>query len=136
MLDQSEHSTVIRKTRELCQAILDQPGIVTSQRDIRAFLSDEAARSDYHSLMTKSQTLQEKQQRDETLGEQEVADFESHRERVLGNPAARAFLEAQENLREVHHAVLKCVSMALESGQVPSEEEFAQATCGHGCNCH
>ncbi len=136
MLDQSEHSAVIRKTRELCEAILQQPGIVASQKHIRTFLNDEQARSDYHDLMNKNEALQQKQQREEALGEEEVADFESHRERVLGNPTARAFLDAQENLREVHHAVLKCVSMALESGEVPSEEQFAQATCGHGCNCH
>ena len=136
MLEQIEQSAVIQKTRELCEAILRQPGIVTSQRDIRTFLSDETARADYHSLMTKSQALQGKQEREEALGDQEVADFETHRERLLSNPAARAFFEAQENLREVHHTVLKCVSMTLESGQVPSEEEFTQATCGHGCSCH
>ncbi len=99
-------------------------------------MNNEAARDDYHSLVSKSEALQRKQQQDQALGEAEVADFESHRERVLDNPVARAYLDAQENLRQVHHAVVKLVSMALESGQVPTEEEFAQATCGHGCNCH
>ena len=136
MLDQDEHSTVIQKTRELCQAILQQPGIISSQKQVRAFMDNDEARADYQTLVAKSQALQDKQQKDVPLGDQEVAEFEAHRDRVLGNPTARAYLDAQENLREVHHAVLKVVSMSLETGQVPSEEDFAQASCGHGCNCH
>jgi cell fate (sporulation/competence/biofilm development) regulator YlbF (YheA/YmcA/DUF963 family) len=136
MLDQNEHSTVIRKTRELCEAILQQPGIISLQKNIRAFLDNEAARADYQGLVAKSQALQQKQQQNQALEDAEVEDFESHRERVLGNPAARAYIEAQEDLRGVHHAVVKCLSMSLESGQVPTAEEFEQASCGHGCNCH
>ena len=136
MLDQNEHTAVIRKTRELCEAILQQPGVIASQKNIRAFLDNEEARTDYQSLVAKSQALQQKQQQNEALGDAEVQDFESHRDRVLGNATARAYLDAQENLRGVHHAVLKCLSMTLESGQVPTEDEFDQATCGHGCNCH
>jgi hypothetical protein len=67
MLDQNEHSAVIRKTCELCEAILQQPGIISSQNTIRAFMGNEEARADYHSLVTKSQALQQKQQKDEAL---------------------------------------------------------------------
>ena len=135
MLDQTEQSAVIAKTRELCQSILDQPSVAAARQRIEAFLEDDHARAEYQGLAAKGEALQQKQQMAMPLTEQEIADFQSHRDRVMSNPVAKGFLDAQEQMREVHHSVNKFVSMTLESGQVPTVEDFAAATCGHGCNC-
>jgi cell fate (sporulation/competence/biofilm development) regulator YlbF (YheA/YmcA/DUF963 family) len=136
MPEQNEASAVIQKTRELCEAILQEPGMSSARARITAFSSDPQAQTDYEALVSKGQTLQDKQQRSIPLTDEEIADFEAHRERVLGNPVARGFLDAQQAIQEVRHSVNKYVSMTLETGRVPTPEDFEGASCGHGCNCH
>jgi cell fate (sporulation/competence/biofilm development) regulator YlbF (YheA/YmcA/DUF963 family) len=136
MLDQNERNTVIEQTRQLCQAILAQPGMSSVRERIDAFLGNEQARADYDALVSQGQSLQEKQERSVPLSEEEIADFESRRQKVFDNHVSRGYLEAQQALQEVRHSVNKLLSMSLESGQVPTAEEFQAATCGHGCNCH
>ena len=135
MLNQSEQSAVIGKTQELCQTILDQPGMVSARQRIEAFLGDESARSQYQNVVTKGQELQQKQQTSTPLSDQEIAEFESSRDQLMQNPIAKGFLDAQEQMRELHHSVNKFVSMTLESGRVPTTEDFEAATCGNGCSC-
>ena len=136
MLNPDEQSAVIEKTRELCQAILQQPAVSSAREDIAAFMKDDAARADYQALVGKGQALQEKQERSLPLSEQEIAEFELHREKVLSNPVSKAFLDAQQAMQEVRHSINKYVSMSLETGKVPSVEDFQAATCGQGCHCH
>jgi cell fate (sporulation/competence/biofilm development) regulator YlbF (YheA/YmcA/DUF963 family) len=132
----NETNTVIEKTRELCQTILQQPSLISARQHMDAFLGDEPARTQYESLVNKSQALQKKQEMSVALSEEEIADFETHRETVLGNPVSRAYLDAQQDLQEIRHSVNKLISMSLETGRVPSVEDFQSASCGHGCHCH
>ncbi len=136
MPDQNENSAVTRKTLELCETILREPALTSAWAQITAFSANADARSDYESLVAKGQTLQDKQQRSVPLTDEEIADFEAHRDRVLGNPVARGYLDAQQAIQQVRHSVNKYVSMTLETGRVPTEEDFQAASCGHGCNCH
>jgi cell fate (sporulation/competence/biofilm development) regulator YlbF (YheA/YmcA/DUF963 family) len=131
-----ETNRVIEKTRELCQTILQQPSLAAVRQRMDVFLGNEQARAEYESLVGKSQALQKKQESAVGLSQEEIEDFESHREKVLGNPVARGFIEAQQDMQEIRHAVSKLVSMSLEKGEVPSAEDFQAATCGHGCHCH
>ena len=48
-----EESPVIRKTRELCQTILDQPSIQSIRQRIDAFMGDEKTRAQYDTLEKK-----------------------------------------------------------------------------------
>jgi cell fate (sporulation/competence/biofilm development) regulator YlbF (YheA/YmcA/DUF963 family) len=136
MLNPDEQSVLHEKTMELCHAILDQPAMVAARQQIDAFMNDERSRSDYQALVSKGQSLQDKQERSVALSDQEISDFESHRQRVLDNPVAAAFLDAQQTIQELKHSVNKCVSMALDNGRVPTAEDLETASCGHGCNCH
>ena len=135
MLSQTEQNAVLSKAQELCQVILNQPTMVTARQQIEAFWSDEAARAQYQGLVTKSQSLQQKQENNEELAEAEISDFQTHREQVMSNPVSKGFLEAQEVMRGLHHSVTKVVSMTLENGKVPSLDDLEEASCGHGCNC-
>ena len=136
MQTQTESSAVIEKTKELCQTIVDDPAMGSIRKRVDAFLADTAARGQYESVMTKGQALQEKQQRSEPLSGEEISDFEKHRDALLGNPVARGFLDAQEQLQEIQHSIQKYVSKTLELGRVPGEEDLADGACGHGCGCH
>jgi len=138
-----EETLVSQKTRELCQAILDQENLRLARERIDAFMNDDQSRAQYEGLMSKGQALQEKQQNSQPLSGEEIADFESHREALLNNPVARAFIDAQEELHSVQKSIQKYVTKTLELGHLPSEDDL-QGCCGdggghgggHGCGCN
>ncbi len=127
----------MRKTRELCQAILEEPRMQAARQRIDAFMGDRQAREQYDALVSKGQALQEKQHQSQPLSGAEISDFESHREALLNNPVARDFLDAQEEVHEVQHSIQKYVSKTLELGRLPSEEDLNGGGCcgDHGCGC-
>ncbi len=130
-----EETAVISKTKELCQAILDQPNMPAIRQRVDAFMGDEETRTQYDALMNKGQALEQKQQLSLPLSGEEIADFEQHREALLNNPVARGFLDAQEELHQVQEAIRHYVSKTLELGRVPTDEEMSGGSCGHGCSC-
>jgi cell fate (sporulation/competence/biofilm development) regulator YlbF (YheA/YmcA/DUF963 family) len=129
-------SPVLQKTRELCQAILEQPNMTSARQRIDAFLGDEKARAQYDSLMAKGQSLQQKQQMNLPLTGEEITAFESDRDALLQNPVARGFLDAQEELHSVQASVQQMVSKTLELGRMPTDEDINGGSCGSGCGCH
>ena len=124
------------KTRELCQAIVDQPEMISIRKRMDTFLSDPGARGQYEAVMSKGQALQEKQAQSQPLESAEIADFEKHRDALMKNSIARGFLEAQEELHEMQHLIQKSISKTIELGRVPTEGDFDNGSCGHGCGCH
>jgi cell fate (sporulation/competence/biofilm development) regulator YlbF (YheA/YmcA/DUF963 family) len=124
------------KTRELCQTIVEQPQMISIRKRIDTFLSDAKARGQYETVMNKGQALQEKQAQSQPLDGAEIADFEKHRDALLKNPVAREFLDAQEELHEIQHTIQRHIAKTLELGRIPTEEDFADASCGQGCGCH
>jgi len=132
----TQDSLITDKTRELCQAILDQPEMRAARERIQSFVSDDKARTQYEGLMAKGQALQQKQQRSEQLSGEEIAAFEAEREALMSNPVARGFLEAQEEMHHVHQSINQFVSKTLELGRLPSEADFeSEGNCGEGCGC-
>ena len=130
-----EDTTVMQKTRELCQTILDQPGMRDIRQRIDAFMGDEQTRAQYDGLMTKGQALQQKQQMSMPLSGEEISDFEQHRESLLSNAVARGFLDAQEELHHMQQSIHRFVSKTLELGRMPTEDELNAGGCGEGCGC-
>jgi cell fate (sporulation/competence/biofilm development) regulator YlbF (YheA/YmcA/DUF963 family) len=118
-------SPILEKTRELCQTILDHGDFQEVRRNI-----------EYEALMEKGESLNHKQQQGATLSADEIADFESHRERVLNNPVSRAFLDAQQEMQKVQESVSKYVSKTFELGRLPTDEDLSGGGCGEGCGCH
>ncbi len=131
-----EESLITRKTRELCQAILDEPSIRSARERIDTFMADEKTRAQYDDLVAKGQELQQKQQSAIALTGEEISDFEQHRDSLLKSPVARGFMDAQQELHEVRESIQKYVSKTLELGRLPAEEELAGSCCsGGGCGC-
>jgi cell fate (sporulation/competence/biofilm development) regulator YlbF (YheA/YmcA/DUF963 family) len=132
----TEETIVLQKTKELCQAILDQPNMQSARERIDAFMADEKSRAQYEDLMNRGQSLQQKQQSSTPPTGAEVAEFEKKREALLENTVARGFLDAQEELHSVSETVSQYVSKTLELGKVPTEEDLGGGGCGSGCGCH
>jgi cell fate (sporulation/competence/biofilm development) regulator YlbF (YheA/YmcA/DUF963 family) len=132
----TEETPVLQKTKELCQAILDQPNMQSVRQRIDAFMGDEKARAQYENLVTKGQALQEKEQTSVPLSREEISDFEKQREAVFNNPVARNFLDAQEELQNVQTTIHQYVNKTLELGRIPTDEDLGGGSCGHGCGCH
>ena len=135
---QTETTTdvITEKTRELCETILATPTMGSIRSRIDTFMADDKAKNQYETVMSKGQALQDKQQQGKTLSGEEISDFEKHRDALLGNPVARGFLYAQEELLDINHSVQTLVSKTLELGHVPSGEDLEEGSCGHGCGCH
>lgn len=136
----TENNAVTQKTRELCQAILDQPDVRAMRRNIETFMADTRARSQYETLMDEGQKLHDKQHAGETLQQSEVAAFDKMRDEFIKNPVARGFLDAQEDMRKLQQQVTRYVSKTFELGHVPEESELESECCGGegggGCGCH
>jgi len=126
------------KARELCETIVAQPQWNSIRTRIDTFLSDDTARGQFDEVNRKGQSLHEKQHSGQPLNGQEVAEFEQKRDALLKNPVARGFLEAQDELHEIHHSVQKYISKTLQLGRVPTEADFKDECCGghgHSCGC-
>ena len=130
-----KESPITRKTKELCQAILDQPDLRAARQRIDAFMADEKARTQYEGVMRQGQALHHKQQHSQPLNGEEISAFERDREALLKNPVARGFLDAQEEFHQVHESINRYVSRTLELGHVPTEADFESAGCGTSCSC-
>ena len=128
-------SEITQKTKELCQVILEHPSTRAALGRIETFLADGKSREQYDGVMAKGQALQQKQQGSVALTAKEISDFEKDRDALLRNPVARAFLDAQEELHQVHASVSQYVSKTLELGRVPEESDLESGGCGHGCGC-
>ncbi|HVM49284.1 MAG TPA: YlbF family regulator [Candidatus Acidoferrum sp.] len=131
-----EETSVARKTRELCQSLLDEPGLQAVRQRIDAFMADDSARAQYDDVVAKGEAIQQKQQMSQPLTGEEISDFEQHRDSLLKNPVARGFLDAQQELHDVKESIIKQVTKTLELGRLPSEEDLSGGCCGHqGCGC-
>ena len=130
-----ESNTVTQKTRDLCQAILDQPEFQEMRKNIDQFMADEKAQQEYQALVEKSEELNHKQHQGVRLTQDEITAYESQRERVVNNPVAAGFIRAQQEVHQMQESINKYLSKTFELGRVPTEEDM-EGGCGEGCGCH
>lgn len=130
-----EDSVVIQKTKELCQIIVEQPEFRSIRQRVDTFLSNETAKSRYQLVVEKGDALQQKQQFGVPLSDDEIGDFEKNREVLLGDPVARNFLDAQQEMHKLQESVMQYVTKTFELGRVPSTEDFPSGGCGPSCGC-
>lgn len=129
-------SDVIKKTRELCESILNHPEFKDLRRNIDTFMASEGAKEEYQALVEKGDHLNHKQQQGVRLTQEEISEYEAQRDKVVNNPVSAAFIRAQQEVHEIQESVNKYLSKTFELGRVPSDEELDGGGCGHGCGCH
>lgn len=128
--------TIIEKTRELCQSILDHPDFQALRRNIDTFMGDEGAKQEYQGLVERSEELHQKQHQGARLTQEEIDSYEKHREKVVNNPVAAGFIRAQQEVHQMQDSINKYLSKTFELGRVPTPEELSDGSCGTGCGCH
>jgi cell fate (sporulation/competence/biofilm development) regulator YlbF (YheA/YmcA/DUF963 family) len=127
---------VRQKTRELCQAIVEQPEFDAIRKSVESFMADPQAQVQYQTLSEKGRQLHQKQEQGIALDSAEIAAFDSERAAFFRNPVAKDFVEAQQHMHEMQDEVAQIVSKTFELGRVPSHEDLEGGSCGHGCGCH
>ena len=124
------------KLHELCETIVSQPEFDSIRQRVDAFMADEASKTLYQSVVEQGDALHQKQHAGEQLEESVVAAFERDRESLFGNPVAKGFLDAQEEIHAITQSVNKSVSKTFELGRIPTAEDMDEGSCGSGCGCH
>ena len=129
-----ETATYEEKTKDLCEAILEDPKLKAAFSSIDAFQADRDAQELFNAVAQKEQELGSKQQAGIELTAGEVEEYKKLVGAVEGNSVANAFLEAQQLMHEIQKSVNTWVGMTMELGRVPTEEDFKQsgASCGTG----
>lgn len=133
MHSETTNGTVLAKTRELCATIVEQEDFQGLRRQVDAFMDDDAAQHLYRTVAEKGEMLHHKQQQGVKLEDTEIADYESSRQALLDNDVARQFLDAQQEMQNLHQTVSRYVMKTLELGRVANPEDFE--SCGSGCSC-
>lgn len=131
----AQNETILQKTRDLCQAILDEPEVQDMRLRIDRFMINDEARAQYEKVANQGQSLHQKQQQSLPLSEEEIRAFEADRDELMNNPVASAFIEAQDDLHHLQKSIQQLVGKTLELGRMPTEADL-QGSCGHGCGCH
>ena len=132
---QQQDTPVIAKTKELCQAILDQPAYQQMRTTIQAFMSNEEAVRQYHALCDLQDLLHHKQDQDMDITEEEMNQFEAQEQAFLGNPVAQKFIEVQRGMHKLETTIGQYVRKTFELGRMPTDEDFEAEGCGPGCGC-
>jgi cell fate (sporulation/competence/biofilm development) regulator YlbF (YheA/YmcA/DUF963 family) len=133
---QQEDTPIIRKTKELCQTILDQPSYQEMRRTVAQFLCDERMRSLYQRLCDMQDMLHEKHENGERVTDSEIAEFERMESDFLSNPLAQGFMSAQRAMHKIEKTVSAYVRKTFELGRLPDDSDFAGGGCGPACGCH
>ncbi|MDP4624075.1 MAG: YlbF family regulator [Akkermansiaceae bacterium] len=130
----AERTSITSKTRELCESIATDEKFLKLQADVEKFLNDDIAKLQYQTVHEKGEELHHKQHAGVELGAAEIKAFEDARDALFENKTAANFMDAQRTLESMQKEIGKYISMTLELGRVPSEEEIAEAqNSGGGC---
>ena len=134
METKAKESQITQRTLDLCQAIVDQSDFQALKEKLDAFMSNELLKFDYQQLNGLGDLLRMKQGQGIELKPEEVAQFETLRERFLNDPVAQGFLDAQEQLQQLHETVSQFLNKTFELGRRPEYEDVHDGSCGN-CNC-
>jgi cell fate (sporulation/competence/biofilm development) regulator YlbF (YheA/YmcA/DUF963 family) len=136
ILQTAEETPIIKKAKELCQAMLDQPGYQEMKQAILDFIGNEAAVRQYQDLCDHQDQLGSKQQQGLDPTPAEIEAFEKLEAEFLQNPQAQGFIAAQRQMQKTEQTIVRYIRKTFEIGRVPSDEDFGSC-CGSGsCGCH
>lgn len=132
--------TIVESAMALCETIASDKRVAELQETVETFLSDDAAKLQYQSVHERGEALHQKQHAGIELSATEIREFEGARDALFDNKIAVGFMNAQRELEGIQKEIGKLVSLTLELGRVPTEEDLAEADgggcCGGGCGCH
>ena len=130
-----KESGIVQKTLDLCQAVVEQPDFQAVKEKFDAFVADEFLKFQFQQVNDLGQLLQLKQSDGLEVTAEERATFEEMREKFLSNPVAQGFLDAQQQMQQLHQVVGKFIDKTFELGRRPEYDDLQDGSCG-GCGCH
>ena len=136
MITNTQDGPLVQKAQALCQALVEEPRFQEVKSKLDAFLSDEMLKFQYQQVNDLGQILQMKQNDGLELKPEEIAQFETLREQLLGSEVARNFLEAQQEVQKVHQLVGQYLEQTFQLGRQPAYEDILSAYGCGDCGCH
>jgi hypothetical protein len=131
----AKESPITQRTLELCQAIVDQSDFQAVKQKLDTFLSNELLKFEYQQVNSLGDLLRMKQGQGMELKPEEITQFEALREKFLSDPVAQGFLDAQEQLQQLHEVVSRFLNKTFELGRRPEYEDVHDGSCSD-CGCH
>ena len=133
METQVQDTPIVARTKELCEALLQQPEVASIRERIDAFMAREDLRSAYDVLMMKGDMVRQKQQVGLQPTEDEVTDLENEFQQLMANPEVQNFEQARKEMYKIQDQVAQYVAKTFEMGRVPEDYEI-DYSCGD-CGC-
>ncbi len=131
----AKESGIVLRTQELCQAVVEQSDFQSLKAKLDAFMSDELLKFKYQQLNDLGNLLYMKRDNGAEIREEEVVQFETMREELLGNQVVQGFMEAQQQLQQLHQIVGRFLDKTFELGRRPEFEDVHDGSCcGGGCH--
>jgi cell fate (sporulation/competence/biofilm development) regulator YlbF (YheA/YmcA/DUF963 family) len=130
-----KESPITQRTIELCQAITEQADFRELKQKLDAFMANELLKFDYQQVNTLGDLLRMKQSNGIELTPDEIATFDAMRGKFLNDPVAQGFLDAQEQLQQLHEVVGRFLNKTFELGRRPEFEDVHDGSCSD-CGCH
>jgi cell fate (sporulation/competence/biofilm development) regulator YlbF (YheA/YmcA/DUF963 family) len=131
----TKESSIMLKTIELCQAVVEQPDFQAVKQKLDAFMSDELVKYQFQQVNDLGDLLQAKQRDGLELKAEEIAKFDELRGELMKNPVALGFLDAQQEMQKLHEAIGCFVNKTFELGRRPEYEDVYDGSCS-SCSCH
>jgi cell fate (sporulation/competence/biofilm development) regulator YlbF (YheA/YmcA/DUF963 family) len=128
----AQDAELLTSIRELCFEMVDRPGFVAHRKSIEVFMASPEARELFEKATDLQISIRDRQEEGEIIPEDELDTFEELRSQLLDNDIARAFLEAQEDLKNTEALLHLYVTRTLQLGKLPTEEELMPEG---GCGC-
>jgi cell fate (sporulation/competence/biofilm development) regulator YlbF (YheA/YmcA/DUF963 family) len=132
---QTQESPITQRTLDLCQAIADQEDFKSLKEKLDSFMGNELLKFEYQQLNGLGDLLRMKQGQGMELKPEEVGQFEAMRDKFMNDPVAQGFLQAQEQLQELHEIVSRFLNKTFELGRKPAYEDVHDGSC-RDCGCH
>ncbi len=135
---------LVKLTSELANAFAQSQKVVSARARIALFYQNPEATDLFRKVNEYGETLRSKSMEGMPPSEEEFAAFDRLRQDVLDNSVCKGFLEARQELDELLATVNQYLSIAIEKGCAPTDEEVADSmsqqvscSCGGGCsgNC-
>jgi len=132
----SPNSTVLEKTRELCDLLLQSHEYRENAAKIETFFEDEKAQADYRSFAELGELLHRKQHEGQ-LTDADIAGYDAELQALKDNPVTADFMAAEETLNGIVRQISKLVGKTLELGRLPEPEDLEKSGCCNsgGCGC-
>ncbi len=129
-------------TEALCNLLANDDKVVASKAKIGLFFQNPEATKLFEEVNSYGEELRNKHMAGMPPTEEEIAKFDSLRENVIKNEAARGFLEARQTVDEILNTINQYLGMSIDLGRAPTPEEIENAmkqamshTCSCGGNC-